>query len=116
MLPHAWKYLVDTGIVTDACFPYAAGSGRAPKCVDTCVDQESFTRFKAQNSYAIKGPIHMQKEIVQHGPIQIGFMVYKSFMSYRSGIYHKQKKEKHPEGGHAVKIVGYGVEKGTKYW
>jgi len=116
MLPHAWAYLTSTGIVTDACMPYAAGSGKAPACSSTCSDSESFTKYKAQNSYAIKGPIHMAKEIVQHGPIQIGFMVYSSFMSYKSGVYHKLKSEKSPEGGHAVKIIGFGIEGGKKYW
>jgi len=116
MLPHAWTYLTSTGLVTDTCMPYKAGGGRVPKCTTTCSDQESFTRTKAQNSYAIKGPKHMQKEIVQHGPIQVGFMVYRSFMTYKSGVYHKLKKEKSPEGGHAVKIVGYGTDNGVKYW
>merc|ERR1719319_1351889 len=43
-------------------------------------------------------------------------MVYRSFMSYHSGIYHKKKKEKTPEGGHAVKIVGYGTVGKHQYW
>jgi len=114
-LSHAWNYLTSTGIVTDTCMPYTAGGGHAPKCTATCADQESFTRFKAQNSYAIKGPKHMQKELVQHGPIQVGFVVYTSFMSYRTGIYHKLKHDSE-EGGHAVKVVGYGVENGMTYW
>jgi len=52
-LSHAWNYLTSTGIVTDTCMPYTAGGGHAPRCTATCADQESFTRFKAQNSYAI---------------------------------------------------------------
>jgi len=115
-LSHAWAYLTKTGIVTDTCMPYVSGGGRVPKCPLACAGQEEFKRYKAQNSYAIKGPVHMQKEIVQHGPIQVGFMVYGSFMNYQSGIYHKLKSETQPEGGHAVKIVGYGVENGKKYW
>merc|ERR1711948_169782 len=50
--------------------------------------------------------------------IQVGFLVYRSFMLYKSGIYHKHPKEPE-EGGHAVKIVGWGVEghgKFSKYW
>jgi len=57
----------------------------------------------------------MQKDLVQNGPIQVGFLVYPSFMSYRSGIYHKHNGEQ-AEGGHAVKIVGWGVDGKTKYW
>ena len=58
----------------------------------------------------------MQKEIMTNGPIQVAFMVYKSFMSYKSGVYSKHFWELLPEGGHAVKIVGWGTESGTDYW
>jgi len=115
-LPKAWDYLTNTGIVTDSCFPYAAGDGTAPACPSRCQDSEAFNRFKARNSYAIKGVTNMQKEIMTNGPIQVAFMVYKSFMSYKSGVYKKHIWEILPEGGHAVKIVGWGVEAGQDYW
>lgn len=115
-LPQAWQYLQNTGIVTDTCFPYGAGGGQAPACATTCVDSESFVKTKAQNSYAISTVPNMMKEISTHGPIQVAFMVYKSFMNYKSGIYSKHIWEVLPEGGHAVKIVGYGSESGTDYW
>merc|ERR1712129_685076 len=114
-LPKAWDYLTNTGIVTDSCFPYAAGDGTAPACPSRCQDAEPFYRFKARNSYAIKGVTNMQKEIMTNGPIQVAFMVYKSFMSYKSGVYKKHIWEILPEGGRAVKIVGRGVEAGQDY-
>jgi len=41
-------------------------------------------------------------------------MVYSDFMSYRGGVYvHTGGKL---EGGHAVKIVGWGSEGGMDYW
>jgi len=115
-LPNAWKYIQNTGLVTDACFPYGAGNGTAPTCATKCVDSESFTRTKATSAYAINGVTNMQKEIMTHGPIQIAFKVYKSFMSYKSGVYSKHFWELLPEGGHAVKVVGWGTESGTDYW
>jgi len=115
-LPNAWKYLQNTGIVSDQCFPYTAGSGTAPACPSKCVDSESFSRTKAKNSYAINGVTNMQKEIMTNGPIQVGFKVYKSFMSYKTGVYKKHIYEILPEGGHAVKIVGWGTDSGTDYW
>merc|ERR1711865_483350 len=115
-LPSAWEYLVNTGLVTDTCWPYSAGSGRAPKCRNKCVDSEDFTRSLAKSSYAIHGAADMQKDLVQNGPIQVGFKVYRSFMTYKKGVYHKKKHEKVPEGGHAVKIVGFGAEGKHMYW
>jgi len=115
-LPDAWSYLKNTGIVTDSCMPYSAGGGKAPKCTKKCADSESFTRTHAKSAYAINGVVNMQKDIVTSGPIQIGFQVYRSFMSYKSGVYHKHKHEGQPEGGHAVKIVGYGTDAGKDYW
>lgn len=43
-------------------------------------------------------------------------MVYNSFMNYKSGIYSKGTFEFLPLGGHAVKIIGWGVEGKTNYW
>jgi cathepsin B len=115
-LPNAWSYLVNTGIVTDTCMPYSAGSGTAPSCPAKCADSESFTRQKASSAGAINGVTNMQKEIMTNGPIQVAFKVYKSFMSYKSGVYQKHFWELLPEGGHAVKIVGWGTEASTDYW
>jgi len=116
-LPNAWSYLQNTGIVTEKCMPYAAGNGTAPECATKCVSaSDSFSRQKASSAYAINGVANMQKEIMTNGPIQVAFLVYKSFMSYKSGVYSKHFWEILPEGGHAVKVVGWGTEIGHDYW
>lgn len=115
-LDRAWKYLVNTGIATDSCFPYTAGNGHVQKCVSNCVDsKEKFTRTKAKNSYAINGAVDMQTDLLRRGPVQVAFEVYPSFMSYTSGVYHKHHHED-VQGGHAVKCVGWGVADGKPYW
>merc|ERR1719436_1000403 len=48
--------------------------------------------------------------------VEVGFKVYRSFMSYNSGVYQKHRYEFRPEGGHAVKMVGFGVDDGDAYW
>jgi len=118
MLPNAWEYLKETGIVSDQCFPYSAGTGEAPTCTKTCKDSETWasSKVKAKSAYAINGVANMQKEIMNNGPVQVAFKVYKSFMSYKGGVYQRHFWELLPEGGHAVKIVGWGTDKGVDYW
>ena len=51
-----------------------------------------------------------------NGPIQVAFSVYKSFMSYKYGVYKKKWYEVIPEGGHAVRLLGFGTENKQDYW
>jgi len=54
------------------------------------------------------------QEIYTNGPVETAFTVYEDFLTYKSGVYrHRTGGEL---GGHAVKIVGWGVENGLKYW
>merc|ERR1711907_457891 len=48
-LANAWKYLSDSGIVTDKCFPYGAQAGTPPQCVSKCEDGEAWKKYKAKN-------------------------------------------------------------------
>jgi cathepsin B len=36
------------------------------------------------------------------------------FLTYKSGVYQYQSGQE--LGGHAVKMLGWGVENGTPYW
>eukprot|EP00960_Hanusia_phi_P077858 768749-Hanusia_phi.AAC.10 len=55
------------------------------------------------------------KEIYLNGPVEAGFRVYTSFMSYKSGVYHHRILDI-MEGGHAIKIVGWGIEPAKRFW
>jgi cathepsin B len=118
MLSNAWNYLKNTGIVTDKCFPYTAGSGSPATCETKCVDGETFQKYKSKDAYQITGIDNIKKEIFTSGPVETGFKVYKSFMSYTSGVYQRHWWEFWDtfEGGHAVKIIGWGSENGVDYW
>jgi len=115
-LQSAWTYLQNTGIVTDACFPYGAGAGTAPQCATKCADSEAFTKYKSKDAYQIKGVEQIQTEILTSGPVQVAFSVYSDFMTYKSGVYHKAWWHLFPEGGHAVKLIGWGTDSGQDYW
>merc|ERR1712196_730319 len=56
----------------------------------------------------------IQKAIMEGGPVETAFTVYEDFANYVGGIYHHVTGE--VEGGHAVRMVGWGVENGQKYW
>jgi len=49
-----------------------------------------------------------------NGPVQTAFTVYEDFLSYHSGVY--QHTTGNSVGGHAVKIIGWGVEDDVPYW
>jgi len=118
MLDNLWEYLVSTGIVSDACFPYGAGTGVAPACASKCADGEAWNKYKAADYFHFTSVADAQAEIMKNGPIQAAFMVYKSFLSYKSGIYQKHWWQFWDQelGGHAVKVVGWGEENNTPYW
>ncbi|CAJ0594765.1 unnamed protein product [Cylicocyclus nassatus] len=51
---------------------------------------------------------------MSNGPVEAAFIVYSDFAYYKRGIYvHTAGKN---EGGHAIKIIGWGIEKGIPYW
>jgi cathepsin B len=57
----------------------------------------------------------MQAELMTNGPIESGFMVYKDFSNYKSGVYIYDGSSE-ALGGHAIRIVGWGTEDGVDYW
>jgi len=56
----------------------------------------------------------IQQAIMAGGPVETAFTVYSDFENYAGGIYHHVSGGM--AGGHAVKMVGWGVDGGQKYW
>eukprot|EP00439_Symbiodinium_sp_Y106_P087159 s236_g40.t3 len=56
----------------------------------------------------------IQQMIMAGGPVETAFTVFSDFELYTSGIYHHVSGEM--AGGHAVRMVGWGVDGGVKYW
>lgn len=141
----AWRYFTRDGIVSggdfddigkgDTCQPYTIPScahhvvdptrpnctegGGTPKCSSTCSEKSYKTAFSsdrhfAKSSYSISGEEKIMADIQAHGSVTGAFTVYADFPTYKSGVYHHVKGD--ALGGHAIKIMGWGVEDGTKYW
>ncbi|KAI6653418.1 Cathepsin B [Oopsacas minuta] len=141
----AWTYWVIDCICTggkyeesvnksDTCKPYPLRScehhivgkeppcskkiAKTPDCVKAC--HAGYTIPYEQDlhcgltAYTMSGESKIQTEIMTKGPVEAAFTVYADFPAYKSGVYHRTTFRQ--LGGHAVKIIGWGVEDGTPYW
>jgi len=123
------------GAIQESCYPYEikpcpcnhhAVNSSLPKCpaegsgggTPTCDFTKKFAcqdkgLFKSDVNLIIAGD--MEQEIFENGPITVAYEVYDDFLTYKSGVYEHSPSAK-TLGGHSVKIVGYGVANGVKYW
>ena len=113
-LPRTWSYYKSSGLVTESCFPYSSQQGKVEACITECKSGEEWKKYKVSSYSSFKGVAAIKKEIMTYGPVQTGFTVYEDFMSYKSGIYVHTTGS--VLGGHAVIIIGWGVEDGVEYW
>jgi len=163
MLPDAWDFIQETGVVTGAqqtgalrnddpfgdggfckrfslphCHhhgptgadPYPAENAPgcpavqdSPSCPKKCDSNATAPHnVFADDKYTFTGgevstfedEESIQNAIMTNGPVEAAFSVYSDFENYAGGIYKHTKGSQ--VGGHAIKIVGWGTENGTKYW
>ncbi|OMJ76687.1 hypothetical protein SteCoe_23883 [Stentor coeruleus] len=109
-LGEAWNFM-RKGIPSYNCVNYTASDSQ---CMNTCDDGSEMVLYKAANVQAFRGPQSIKVALFTEGPVETGFEVYEDFLSYSSGIYvHTYGGLL---GGHAVKIVGWGVSGNVEYW
>ncbi len=137
----AWSYWVRSGLSTGDiygdtkwCKPYSLkpcdhhvvgnfdpceGDSSTPSCTSTCqagysVDYEKDKIYGA-SSYSIPSNEQaIMTEIMNHGPVEVSFTVYEDFLAYKSGVYSHVTGSS--LGGHAVRMIGWGVENSVPYW
>jgi cathepsin B len=106
------------GYVSGAIVP----PGPHPKavCPSKCKDGSTIVTAKASSAYAVGAPGDveaMQRELMTHGPFEVGFEVFSDFGSYKNGTYARTQSATGPGGGHAVKLIGWGFDvQGVAYW
>jgi cathepsin B len=116
-LNKAWAYLEGTGVVTDSCMPYTSGAGKVAACpASKCTGSGTWKKYKCKSGSTVtaRSIAAIQSEMQARGPMETSFNVYSDFMNYSSGIY--KHVSGYLEGGHAIKVLGWGVEGSTNYW
>lgn len=83
-------------------------------CADTSLDFEKQLTFGESDVYIFREAKQIQLEMLKNGPVSTVFLVPADFPSYQSGIY--QMTTEVIVGSHCLKLVGWGVEDGIKYW
>lgn len=139
----AWEHFKRSGVCTggvyhsnQGCKPYSIeacehhsnnterppcqGDSKTPKCVHHCENNDYTTMYNDDKKYGNKvytvksNEDQIKMEMLKNGPVQTAFTVYADFPNYKSGVY--QHKTGSALGGHAVKMMGWGIEDGTPYW
>eukprot|EP00808_Paulinella_micropora_P024085 g78270.t1 len=96
---------------------------KSPQCPTQCDSTAKAPNADFKNNrYWFRGGITIQPNdadtiaysIMKNGPVEAAFTVYEDFEDYTCGIYKNTTSVE--KGGHAIKIVGWGVENGVKYW
>ncbi|CAH0384085.1 unnamed protein product [Bemisia tabaci] len=141
----AWSYIKKHGLpsggnwnTSEGCQPYniqspckysgqdspyqpCPASHGTPDCQHRCTNGQYTTELKKDYrfgnlAYALpKDEKAIMKDIMAHGSVTAAFKVMDDFPSYKSGVYEPSPKSQ-PIGGHAVKLLGWGVEKKVPYW
>ncbi|XP_026639021.1 cathepsin B isoform X2 [Microtus ochrogaster] len=138
----AWNFWTKKGLVSGGlynshvgCLPYTIppcehhvnGSrpqctgegGDTPKCTKSCEAGYSPSykddKHYGYSSYSVSNSEkEIMAEIYKNGPVEGAFTVYSDFLTYKSGVYKHVAGD--VLGGHAIRILGWGVENGVPYW
>lgn len=140
VLVRAWSYSRRKGVVSgggfgshQGCLPYeiepcehtnpgprpeCGSTQKTPICNKVCEPNYKVTykrdKTRFQQIYTLNKTRAIKKEIFKNGPVTASFSVYSDFLNYKDGVYYHVAGKY--IGGHSVKILGWGVEKGVKYW
>jgi len=138
----AWQWWISPGVVTGGlydshlgCYPYQVAAcdhhvkgtlppcGKnevpTPSCVQKCESGYNLTysadKHMGSTAYSVSSNVaDIQTEIMTNGPVEASYTVFMDFVHYKSGVYvHKTGAAL---GGHAVKILGWGVLNNVPYW
>ncbi|MGJ2421404.1 C1 family peptidase, partial [Salmonella enterica subsp. enterica serovar Paratyphi A] len=90
-----------------------------PSCTEVCIEEYGLGYPEDKQHGAEVYSFYLQEEEMQYdimtnGPVEAAFSVYEDFLTYKSGVY--RHIEGASLGGHAIRIIGWGVENNDPYW
>jgi len=90
--------------------PTACDPTAKPPHAEYAADKWTYTG----GTYAARGEASIKQFLMEGGPCETAFTVFADFEDYSGGVYRHVTGG--VVGGHSVKLVGWGVEQGVKYW
>jgi cathepsin B len=124
-IPTGGAYQSKCGCQTYEVQPGAPDTGSTPRCSQSCDSGYPISLsqdvHKTKDHYTIDGnAAAIQAQIMKNGPVECAFSVYENFYSFfdstPQGVYNQNTGQL--LGGHAIKIIGWGVDAATQqpYW
>lgn len=139
----AFQFSLKYGICTGAnfgnntfCKPYSVNPNIWPPvynftnsttCNSAYTTAYSLDKKKLRSVTYVSAPTIQETEAAMiaalnlRGSLTVFILVYQDFYAYSSGVYQNNStlpcyEDPRCDGGHAIKLIGYGVENGIKYW
>jgi len=119
----AYQQVVDVGVATHACMPWASSTGVTGECQAACADGSAKTKWRATTYASISRRIRtagvcgaVMEEIARNGPITAGFSIQTDFWDFKhdaGGVYYIgwNGPVDRRDDNHAVKVIGWGTMK-----
>jgi len=82
-------------------------------CPSKCADGSKPKLYSAKSAYAVAKPADVegiQREIMAHGSIEVGFQVFSDFMNYHNGTYQRTAASGSLKGGHVRRMMLFSQE------
>jgi len=122
----AYKFIQENGITDETCSPYLAKSYRngadceaehiCKNCnkFGECWPMEEYPKYYVDDYGFVSGEEDMLEEVYNWGPISCTVALTEELHNYTGGIFEDKTGRKNRD--HEVEIVGFGEERGVKYW
>lgn len=99
------------GLVDEICFEY-----KGEKNVDCKPNVETCQKHYILDYCVANGVEAIKREIVKNGPV-VGYIpIFQDFLTYKTGVYAVLEGVSKFQGGHAIKVIGWGQTDGEDYW